>query len=90
VARAAEQLGFFTGLGLVIVFVAAAVFGRLMVLAARDVVTTADAKNAAKGMVTGGRRLPFRTPVFRRAVPAGAHAQASTTKEPAQRADISS
>lgn len=37
VHRVVEQLGFFTGLGVVIVFVAAAVLGKLMVLAHRDV-----------------------------------------------------
>src|SRR5215472_6317391 len=53
VARTAEQLGFFTGLGLVVVFVAAAVFGRLMVLAARDVSTVADGEDSAGEMAAG-------------------------------------
>jgi uncharacterized membrane protein YedE/YeeE len=36
VARAAEQIGFFTGLGVVIAIVAGAVIGRLSVVAVRD------------------------------------------------------
>lgn len=37
VTRAIEQVGYFTGLGVVIVFVAAAALGKLTVVAARDV-----------------------------------------------------
>jgi hypothetical protein len=44
-ARAVEQIGFFTGLGVVLVFLAAVALGRLTVLAARDVVDTADRKS---------------------------------------------
>jgi hypothetical protein len=44
---AVEQIGFFTGLGVVIVFVAALALGRFTVVAARDTAVAADA--AAEG-----------------------------------------
>jgi hypothetical protein len=42
-ARVVEQIGFFAGLGVVVVFVAAAALGRLTVVAARDIVSVASA-----------------------------------------------
>jgi hypothetical protein len=51
-----EQIGFFTGLGIVIVFVAALALGRLTVVAARDTAaaTTGGASAAGAEAVTAG------------------------------------
>ena len=50
IARAAERIGFFTGLGVVIAFVAAIVIGRLSVVAVRDarLAESRDARQAAR------------------------------------------
>ncbi len=57
VARAVEQVGFFTGLGVVIVFVAAAALGKLTVLAHRDV------RLAASQRAADAKTAPVRTSV---------------------------
>ena len=51
IARAAERIGFFTGLGVVIAIVAGAVIGRLSVVAVRDarLAESRDARRAARG-----------------------------------------
>jgi hypothetical protein len=51
IARAAERIGFFTGLGVVIAFVAAIVIGRLSVIAVRDarLAESRDARHATRG-----------------------------------------
>jgi hypothetical protein len=64
---ALEQAGFFFGLGIVIVFLAALVLGRLSIVAASDtaVVTPAEAKTAAPVRRSEPRRVQL-TPAFRR------------------------
>jgi len=64
-ARAVEQIGFFAGLGVVVVFVAAAALGRLTVVAARDVVSVASAKHVADGRGPTSAK-PARTGILRR------------------------
>jgi hypothetical protein len=71
VARVVEQIGFFTGLGVVIVFVAAAALGKLMMVAARDVRAPASGPQA-----TDAKTRPIRTPA-----PAG-QAAASSARTP--------
>ena len=60
IAQAAEQIGFFTGLGVVIVFVAAVVIGRLSVVAVRDarLAESRDARLAESGDVRHATRGP--------------------------------
>lgn len=54
-----EQIGFFTGLGVVIVFVAALVLGRFTVVAARDAQAAADAQaTAAPAKTTAAKTTP--------------------------------
>jgi hypothetical protein len=52
---AAEQIGFFTGLGVVIVFVAALALGRFTVVAARDAATAATRNGAGSDAATSAR-----------------------------------
>jgi hypothetical protein len=60
---ALEQIGFFTGLGVVMVFVAALALGRLTVIAARDAVTEpVEAAPAAEAAADTG---PWRFPTVR-------------------------
>jgi len=71
-ARAIEQIGFFAGLGVVLVFVAAAAIGRLTVLAASDVGIAAggglpSAPTAAPAEAPAGR-LPAAAAILRRVV----------------------
>ena len=67
IARSLEQIGFFTGLGLAVAFVAAVALGRLTVIAVRD---TRVAAHAARGEpVTAAQALRDRFP--RRRTPAG-------------------
>jgi hypothetical protein len=75
-ARAVEQLGFFAGLGVVIVFVAAAALGKLTVLAHRDV-RAASGKHVASGTQVdsgtqgaSGKAQPIRTTVAASSTPA--------------------
>jgi hypothetical protein len=71
-----EQIGFFVGLGVVIVFLAAAAMGRFSVVAARDLAATSTPEpvpdTPAKARSTGGgglsalpRRLRLPSPVVR-------------------------
>jgi hypothetical protein len=61
-----EQLGFFTGLGLAVVFVAALIVGRFTVAAARDQVVADAVSGAADGASPGlARRLRLPSPVVR-------------------------
>lgn len=63
---ALEQAGFFFGLGIVIVFLAALALGRLSIVAASDAaVAAAEAGTAGPAEVTQPRRVQL-TPVFRR------------------------
>jgi hypothetical protein len=63
---AVEQAGFFFGLGIVIVFLAALVLGRFSIVAASDAaVTTAEAETAAATRRAEPRRVQL-TPAFRR------------------------
>ena len=66
ITRSLEQIGFFTGLGLAVVFVAAVALGRLTVIAARD--TRAAAGAAPGGQVTATQAL--RNRLTRRRQPA--------------------
>ncbi len=73
--RAFEQIGFFTGLGIVIVLVAAMALGRFSVISVRDVKlaertasSTSSARTEPKAPArTGGTRLTFPLPVRRKA-----------------------
>jgi len=62
VARTAEQIGFFTGLGVVIAFLAALVIGRLSVVGVRDarLAESRDARQAAARLADEGEALPAR------------------------------
>jgi hypothetical protein len=64
VARAVEDIGFFAGLGVVIVFVAAAALGRLTVVAASDSVSGASAKRVTAGEAAAA--APVRTTILGR------------------------
>jgi hypothetical protein len=57
VTRALEQLGFFTGLGVVIVLLAAMALGRFSVISARDARGDAPAKATAPARTSGRRRF---------------------------------
>lgn len=72
VHRAVEQIGFFTGLGVVIVFVSAVALGRLSVLAMRDVTAAA----APEPAVTPATEVP------ETAAGAGAGAAAEAASRP--------
>jgi len=60
IAQAAERIGFFTGLGVAIVFVAAIVIGRLSVVAVRDArfAESRDARLAESGDARHATRGP--------------------------------
>jgi hypothetical protein len=58
VSHPLEQIGFFTGLGVVIVFLAALALGRLMVVAARD---TKAASSASKTSTPAGKQPAGKT-----------------------------
>jgi hypothetical protein len=80
----AEHLTFFTGLGLVIVFIAGLAFGRMAVIGARDAelasrdvvaeepVERVPARTAPAGDSTDAAELPQRTSMFRRLTSASA------------------
>jgi hypothetical protein len=67
VARTAEQIGFFTGLGVVIAFFAALVIGRLSVVAVRDarLAESRDARHAAARRADETEALPVRDAAVR-------------------------
>ena len=67
VARTAEQIGFFTGLGVVIAFLAALVIGRLSVVGVRDarLAESRDARQAAGRRPGEGEVLPVRDTAVR-------------------------
>jgi hypothetical protein len=67
VARTAEQIGFFTGLGVVIAFLAALVIGRLSVVGVRDarLAESRDARHAAGGRANEAEALPVRDTAVR-------------------------
>jgi hypothetical protein len=64
-ARVVEEIGFFAGLGVVVIFVAAAALGRLTVVAASDVVSGASAKHVADGKAAASTGA-FRTSILGR------------------------
>jgi hypothetical protein len=74
----AEQISFFAGLGIVIVFVAALALGRLTVVAARDIALAeqAAAEQAAEDQAVADEatsgRIPAAVPAVRRPAGAGA------------------
>lgn len=63
VARAVEQIGFFSGLGVAVVFVAAAALGRLVVRHARDIAVPPSGKHATPVPTTDDEPAPARKPV---------------------------
>jgi len=65
--RAFEQIGFFTGLGIVIVLVAAMALGRFSVIGVRDVKLAERTASSTSSARTGGTRLTFPLPVRRKA-----------------------
>ena len=67
VARTAEQIGFFTGLGVVIAFLAALVIGRLSVVGVRDarLAESRDARQTAARLAGEGEALPVRDTAVR-------------------------
>src|ERR1017187_6122694 len=64
----AEELGFFTGLGIVVVFIAAIAIGRFSMLAARDVPAPQPAGRTARPPRPRTPRLPPRSGFRRRAM----------------------
>lgn len=88
-----EQLGFFIGLGVVIVFVAGAAMGRLSVVAARDLAAASapepvPARSVPAQAASGGglvRRLRLSAPVVRsnRSATAGKSSEDETESAPA-------
>src|ERR1017187_10526244 len=66
-ARTAEQIGFFTGLGVVIAFLAALVIGRLSVVGVRDarLAESRDARHAAGRRADEDEALPVRDTAVR-------------------------
>jgi hypothetical protein len=77
VTRTAEQIGFFTGLGVVIAFLAALVIGRLSVVAVRDarLAESRDARHAAGRRADEAEALPIRDTAVR---DTGVHDTATT------------
>lgn len=64
IARTAEQIGFFTGLGAVIICVAAVVIGRLSVISARDTrLAGRAAKDSPEAIVTDPRTTEVTAPL---------------------------
>lgn len=64
IARAAEQIGFFTGLGAVIIYVAAVAIGRLSVISARDTkLAERWAKDSPEAILTDPRATEVTTPL---------------------------
>ena len=64
ITRAAEQIGFFTGLGAVIICVAAVAIGRLSVISARDTrLAGRAAKDSPEAILTDPRATDVTTPL---------------------------
>lgn len=64
IARAAEQIGFFTGLGAVIIYVAAVAIGRLTVISARDTrLAERAAEDSPEAILTDPRATEVTTPL---------------------------
>jgi hypothetical protein len=87
-ARAVEQIGFFTGLGVALVFLAAVVIGRLTVLAAAGAgsgVSASSASLPARADVPAARR-PVGKAILRRVAPAAK--QAKPSKDASQEEDV--
>jgi|CZKW01.1.fsa_nt_gi hypothetical protein len=85
----AEELGFFTGLGIVVVFIAAIAIGRFSMLAARDVPAPQPADDDS---YLAGPQASRQFPAFRPDGPSAATADAATTttvRVPAARDDAS-
>jgi hypothetical protein len=84
VTRAFEQIGFFTGLGVVIVLVAGMALGRFSVIGVRDArlakARKAEPVTAAEPVTTGEQAEPAESP---EPVPAGATARSSAWHKPA-------
>jgi len=72
--RAIEQIGFFSGLGVVLAFVAALAIGRLTVLAASDVGTAASGGSITAPAEVPASSLPAAAAFLRRVVSGKAHA----------------
>jgi hypothetical protein len=98
-ARALEQIGFFSGLGVVVVLVAAVAIGRLTVVAAADVGTAASGGSTASARATTaaqtgvpGSRVPVGAAVLRRVVPGASRATANSAgfRDSAEPAKITS
>jgi hypothetical protein len=98
-ARTLEQIGFFTGLGVVVTFVAAVAIGRLTVVAAADVRSAASGRSTAPARATAaaqtgilGSRLPAGAAILRRvfAGPARATAGSAGHQDSAEPAKIRS
>jgi hypothetical protein len=67
IARAAEQIGFFTGLGAVIICVAAVAIGRLSVISTRDTrLAERSAADSAQAILTDPRPTAVTTPMAAR------------------------
>lgn len=94
VARAVEQIGFFTGLGVVLAFVAAVAIGRLTVLSVSDVVpadVAADRKPSETAVKVPASRRPVGVALLRRVASGrGASSSAADSKEGTEPANISS
>src|ERR1019366_8922475 len=85
----AEERGFFTGLGIVVVFIAAIAIGRVSMLAARDVPAPQPADDDS---YLAGPQASRQFPAFRPDGPSAATADAATTttvRVPAARDDAS-
>ncbi len=78
----AEQLGFFTGLGIVIIFIAAIAIGRFSMLAARDAVVT-DAAPAYPAGQPGADTEPYPTAAGQSASSPDPFGSAETSQFPA-------
>jgi hypothetical protein len=83
--RALEQIGYFTGLGVVIVLIAATVLGRFSVIGVRDVKRAADVAPARRAKAqaparTASSRLTL--PLRRKTAPANGSATESDSEQP--------
>ena len=82
----AEHLAFFTGLGVVIVFLAALALGRLAVIGARDVeIVTSRVAPDEEPVTVPASRLPKRRPLARRAQD---EEPATDTEDESQRTNV--
>jgi hypothetical protein len=85
----AEQLAFFTGLGLVILAIAAVAFGRLTIVGAREaqLATSPAVAEPATASTTTAHRLPRRIPLRRAAASPKTPAETETETE-SQRTNV--